>query len=70
MWLGLLISICMEASSFSPEGVRRGGERAMGECFDLNGSIYHTCFGILKDNHEREREGEEGGEAALTCVAV
>lgn len=48
----------MEASSFSPEGVRRGGERAMGECFDLNGSIYHTCFGILKDNHERERERE------------
>lgn len=46
-----------------PRGGEEGGERAMGECFDLNGSIYHTCFGILKDNHERERGrgGRRGG---------
>ena len=41
-----------------PRGGEGGGVR--GECFDLNGSIYHTCFGILKDNHVRERERERG----------
>lgn len=46
----------------------RGGWAEWGECFNLNGSIYHTCSSILKDRHVRGRRGEEG-EMPLTCVA-
>lgn len=38
---------------FLPRGAETG-------CFDLNGSIYHTCSSILKDDRVRKRRGEGG----------
>lgn len=39
----------------------REGEGGQEECFDLNGSIYHTCSSILKDNHVRKQRVVGGG---------
>lgn len=67
IWLGLLISICMEATSFSPEGV--GGETR--KCCDLNGSIYHTCFQPPKGQLcERERERGAGGRNGINMCGL